>query len=347
MAKEQDQTQQTEEDTTKTAEVKEDTTAVDKAVKTSEDFDKLVDANPEDVEDTPSEEKDDTSKDSKDSETKDDSKADDKDTGKDDTEDSEKDNKDTKNATDTGESNISKEVAQKALDSGLSEEEIDQFDSDEELEKFVGIIESVMSEEDEKIDTTQKPDEKKTEDDSVIKFENESEIDPEILKGIRSLEKDNKELREEVRGLVGGMQQQQDAAFLKRFDGMVTGLGKEFADTFGIGSTDDLGRRSMAFKNRASIGKRMRAFGRGMVDAKISLPDEQELFDLAVNSLHKKKLETVKGLRLGKKTTARSKQRIGRAASKSAGNLTGQQKAVETSRKFDDLIDTTEDTPED
>lgn len=346
MAKEQDQTQDNEtQDTNADAAIeKEETASTDAAVKTSEDFDKFVDANPEDVEETPSGD-DDQTKDSKVSETKDDTKADDKDTGKDKTEVLEKDDKGTKDTTDTGESNLSKELVKRAFDSGFSDEEIEKFENDAELEKFLDVIESVMSEEDEKIDTTQKTDDKKTEDDkSKIKFDKEDEIDPEILKGIRSLEQQNKDLRDKVDGLVGGIEQQRNAEFIKRFDGYISGLGKEFADTFGTGSTNDLGKRSMAFKNRKSVGKRMRAFGQGMADSGIELPDEQELFDIALTSLHKKKLETVKGLRSSKKSAKYAKgAQLGRSATKKTGKMTGDQKAIATSRAFDEKIDTTED----
>lgn len=340
-----DQTQQTEDDTTAAAEAKEDTTAADKAVKTSEDFDKFVDANPEDVEETPPEEQDDKLKDSKDSETKDDSEPDDKDTGKEDDKDSDKDDEDKKDDTDTGESNLSKEIVKKAFDLGLSDEEIEKFENDAELQKYLDLIESVMSEEDEKIDSTQKTDDTKTEDDkSKIKFEKEDEIDPEIVKGFRFLEQQNKELRDKVDGLVGGIEQQRNAEFTKRFDGYVNGLGKEFADTFGIGSTNDLGKRSMAFKNRDAVRGRMRAFFKGMLDESQEIPDEKQLFDIALTSLHKKKMETVKGLRSSKKNAKYAKgAHVGRSATKKTGKMTGDQKAIATSKEFDELIDTTED----
>ena len=344
MAKVQDQAQQTEEETVDTAETKEDTSAIKAAVKTSEDFDKMLDT--EGVEETPPED-DDKSKVDKGSEDKDDSKADDEDTGdKDDSEDKEKDDKETKEADETGESNVSAELAKKASDYGFSDEEIAEFKDDAELEKFLGVMDSVMSEDKEdagtQADSKTRADDTK-EDDTGIKFSNEDDIDPELLKGIRALEQSNKELREKLETVVGGLQQQQQSQFIKRFDGLIEGLGKEFADTFGIGSFNDLGRRSKAYRNRQAVGQRMQAFGKGLVDQGLDLPEEQELFDLAVNSLHKKKVETIKGLRLGKKTTARSKQRIGRSATKKTGKLTGDQKAYETSRKFDEKIDTSED----
>jgi len=342
MAKEQNQAQQTE-DTTAAVETKEDTSAMDAAVKTSEDFDKLADA--EGVEKTPLE-GDDKSKDTKDSKTKDDSKADDKDTG--DKEDSKDKEKDTKEADDTGETKIT-ELEQKALDYGLSEEDIEAFEDEAALKEYVDVLDKVMSEDEEdavaqadskvkakadaKVDDTKK-------DDKGTKLDDD--VDPSIANAIKALADENKELREKLETVVGGLQQQQQSQFIKRFDGLIEGLGKEFADTFGVGSYNDLGKRSAAYRNRQAIGRRMQAFGKGLVDQGLELPDEQELFDLAVNSLHKKKVETIKGLRLGKKTTARSKQRLGRPATRTTGKLTGDQAAYETSRKFDEQVDTSE-----
>ncbi|MHC4744336.1 MAG: hypothetical protein ACYS8Z_20670, partial [Planctomycetota bacterium] len=253
-------------------------------------------------------------------------------------EDSEKDTKD--------ETELSKELVEKASALGFSDEEIEKFEDDAELEKFVDTIESVMSEEDEDSASAQaesKDKAKDTKDETLVKFENEDDIDPELLGGIRALEKDNKELRETLEGLVGRLNKQQQDQFIKRFDGMVKDLGKDYVDTFGVGSYNDLGKRSRAYRNRQAVGRRMNAFAQGMVDNGLEVPSEKEMFDLAVNSLHKNKVETVKGLRLGKKTAARSKQRIGRPATRKTGKLTGQQKAVETSRAFDEMMDTTED----
>lgn len=354
MAKEQDQTQQTEEENAEVVETTEEDTSIDKAVKTSEAFDDLIDKNPEDVEDAPPEDKDDEKKDSKESGDKDASKADDKDTGKDEDEDPDKD--DDKDADKTGddETKVSDELAKRAIDLGLTEEEIGQFSSDEELEKTVSIIESVVKEEDavETVDSTQAADTKKTEDeDTGIKFENEGDIDPEILKAFRSVEQQNKELREKVGKLEGNVQQEQqnrqaeqNRLYMKRFDGYVDGLGLDFADVFGKGSTNDLSKRSKAFKNREAVSKRMFAFGQGFQAAKETIPDEKHLFDMAINSLHGEKVKIVQGLRSGKKNRAYKKgAQVGRSATRKTGKLTGDQKALATNKAFDELIDTSED----
>lgn len=357
MAKEQDQTQQTEEENAEVGETKEDTTSTDKAVKTSEDFDKLADENPEDVEDTPSEDDNET-KESKDSEDKDASKADDEESGKEADEDSDKDDDEDEDKsvdkTIGDETKVSDELAKRATDVGLTKEEIGRFDSDEELEKTVKIIEAVVKEEDavDQMDSTQTSDTKKTEEeDTGFKYENEGDIDPEVLKGQRFLEQQNKELREKVDKLESDVQKEQDVRkaenqrqFIKRYDGYIDKLGLDFADVFGKGSLNDLSKRSQAYKNRDALRGRMYALGIGFQTANEDIPDEKQLFDLALTSLHGKKLKTVEGLRSQKKNKDYAKgAKIGRAATKKTGKLTGDQKAIKTNVEFDQLIDTAED----
>ena len=353
MAKEQDQTQQTEEDKAATAEVKEDTTAVDKAVKTSEDFDKVVDADAKDVEDTPSEDKDDKTKDSKDSEKKDDPKADDKDTGdKDDTKDSDK-------GGDKGETEISDELNQKALDLGLTEEELKDFDSAEALEKIVSDIEKAVAVDEpaKKVDSAQatdkKVDKKKDEDtegDDSLKLDNEEDIDAGIVKGMKSLKQENTELRERVDKLTTNIEQEKQSRlqevqtqFGKRMDTMVDKLGLEFAPIFGKGSIAKLDRTSNAFKARDSVRAHMRGIAVGFSESGVEIPDEQKLFDMAIRHLHEETINRVEGLRSSKKGAKYAKgAKLGRSATKKTGKLTGDQKAIESSKAFDELIDMTE-----
>ena len=352
MAKEEDQTQQTDEDKAATAEVKEDTTAVDKAVKTSEAFDKDIDDNPEDVEDTPPEDKDDKSKDSKGSEKKDDSKADEKDTG------DKEDTKDSDKGGDKSKAEISDELNQKALDLGLTEEELKDFDSAEALEKIVSDIEKAVAidEPAKKADSAQTADKDKKKDedtkgDKSLKFENEDEIDPELLKGMKSLEQTNKEQRERIDKLENNIEQEKQVRlqevqtqFAKRMDGMVGKLGLEFAGIFGKGPIAKLDRTSSAFKARDSVRAHMRGIAVGLAESGTEIPDEQKLFDMAVRYLHEEKVNTVNGLRSSKKGAKYAKgAKLGRSATKKTGKLTGDQKAIETSKAFDEQIDMTED----
>jgi hypothetical protein len=146
-----------------------------------------------------------------------------------------------------------------------------------------------------------------------------------------------------VNSLVSGIEAQGRREFVKRFDGMIDAQGLEFADTFGKGPTDNLGLRTKAFKNRDAVRGRMHALATAITADGQAMPDEQHLFDLAMTTLFKDKMETVKSARMHKKTTKRSKQaRVGRAATRKTGSLTGLQKAYQTSKDFDEMIDTSE-----
>lgn len=346
MSKENDQTQDNQEDTTAVVEEQ----VPEAAMKTSEDFDKKLDE--EGVEDTPpSAESDDKSEDT--------DSADDKDAGQEDT--TGADDKGEDDATEQAdEPKVSEAISKRALDIGLTQEEIATFSNDADLEKTVSILESVVSEPDETADAettgsdTGKADEK-AEDESVLKFENEDDIDPELLKNIKSMESHYKDkldkqaeqidtLSKQVNEIVGQRQSEERQAFVGRFDKMIDDLGLEWADTFGKGKTTELGKRSPAYKARDTVRARMHAFGKGLVDSGQELPEESQLFSLAINSLYGDKAKTIAGARSQQKASAHTKgARVGRAASKKSGKASPHARAVETSRKFDDLIDMSED----
>lgn len=336
------------------------------AVKTSKDFDAKIDA--EGVEDAgdddlvPAKDKpgDDDSADKKDADDTDDSKpeGDDKDSADD------KDDDQTPAADDDkskeSESKVSDEFRQKGRDVGMTDEEIDEFPDDESIERTIRIFENVIrddsSEGDVKPGQAQTPaaDASKSPekgDDKTpgfdLKFKNEDEIDPEILANMKAMDEHYKgqiqALSERVEGLLGQLQQQQVEKFMGRFDEHIEKLGSEFTDVFGKGKTLDLSTRSLGRRNRDTLRKRMYAFAKGLADAGETVPSEDQLFDTALNSLHGKKVMAVQGLRSQKAMKKRGSQRLGRAATKPTGKATPDERAIETSKKFDDLIDTSED----
>jgi hypothetical protein len=376
MAKEQDQSQTTEEEKTveqlaEEAALNEEEIAIATATKTSEEFDKRLDEDGV-ADETPSDSKDKGGDDKgsaakKDDATeKDDSKAegDDKDSAPTKEEDGKVDVKDDGKST---ELKIDKALAQRGRDIGLLDEEMSAYSSEKDLEQTINIVESIARESAEQDSTAQqtaqKPDKtsdtKKDDDGEAekgfkLEFKDEAEIDPEILKNMKGMQshyegllkksqEEVKALRGQVEGTVGKINQEETTRFMGRFDGMVKELGQDFADTFGEGATDDLSKRSSAHKNRSAVLGRMYAFANGLSEAGQTIPDEQQLFEIAVNSLHGQKMKNTSGARMKKKTDERSKQALGRAATRRTGSLTPDQKALETSKKFDNLIDTTED----
>ena len=359
MAKEQDQTQekQEQEDTKSEADLateKEDQEASAKAVKTSEDFDKKLDD--EDVEDkTPSSEKEETTETD---ETK--TEGDDKDAAKEKVEDDKVAAEKVDDAVkdEKVESKISDEVSKRTIELGLTEEEIAEFETDSDLNKTLEVIDSIIESTERQENVAQEPAPKKsqdtkgkTEDDGSgfkLTFKNEDEIDPELLTNIKGMQKHYedqiKELRNNVNSLTDNFKAEETRRAIGHFDELIEKLGDEFTDTFGKGPSSELSRRGLANKNRTAVRNRMYAFAQGLNDARQNVPEIQQLFDITVRSLFGKKMSNVEGLRMHKKTTARSKGgKIGRSAARQTGTLTPQQKAVETSRKFDDLIDTAED----
>ena len=354
MAKEADQTQET----IDTTEVKDDVQVEQaeskpdkshaKAVKASEDFDKLLDEHGVEDDNPPAPK----AKKDKVFETEEEPETDDKNSGKDDDEVKDDEVKDEQTETEGDEVNVSAKLAKEAVDLGLTPEEVAEFKSDEELSKTLGILKSVLSDtEDEKPVSQQvtppAKNGKKTEPESVFKFENEDEIDPGLLAGIRKGEKfyqdQIKALSDKVDAMQNGVAQEKKQQFVKLFDGMVNELGLEFADVFGKGSTAELSKRSIAFKNRDAVRAHMYAYARGLSEAGMPVPDEKSLFHTALVSLHGEKLKAVEGLRTSKKGADYAKgARVLKPATRKAAGLTSMQKAIETSKKFDDLIDTSE-----
>lgn len=319
-----------------------------KAVKTSENFDKkLAEEGVED--DTPPAPKADKSKEDKKSQTEEEPEADAQDSGKDKSKAEEQVPAEPKG----DELNVSEKLAKEAVDLGLTPEEVAEFKSDDELTKTLNIIKSVLADTEEAPAGSQQqvPPDKKAKDESVpdtdLKFENEDEIDPGLLKGIKAMQKHYeaqiKTLSEKVDAMQSNVTQERQAQFVKRFDDMIDKMGIEFAEVFGKGSTKDLSRRSMAFKNRDAVRMHMYAYAKGLTEAGLPLPDEQGLFNVALHSLNGEKLKAVEGLRSSRKADAYAKgTRAGRPATRQAARLNPMQKAIETSKEFDDLIDTSE-----
>jgi hypothetical protein len=357
MAKEADQTQET----IDTTEVKDEVQAeqkdtksdenLAKAVKTSEKFDEKLAEEGVDDDSLPAP-KDSKSKKDNQSQTEEETETDVKDSGKVDDEVKGDEVKDEQTQTEGDELKVSEKLAKEAVDLGLTPEEVAEFENDDELTKTLNIIKSVLADtEDAPAGSQQQaPPDKKVKEDSVpdaLKFENEDEIDPGLLKGIKAMQKHYEEqiktLSEKVDAMQSNVTQERQTQFVKRFDDMVDKLGIEFAEVFGKGSTKDFSKRSMAFKNRDAVRAHMYAYARGLSEAGLPIPDEQALFNVALHSLHGEKVKTIEGLRSSRKADAYAKgSRTGRPATRKAAGLNPMQRAIETSKKFDDLVDTSE-----
>lgn len=334
---------------------KEEKAAEDKATKTSEKFDERIDAEgvEGDEETPPAAEPGDDDKDKGD-------KDEPKPKGDEETPPEEKDESKETPAPDADkdtEVKVSKEVAERAIELGLTEEEIADFASDADATKTLNIIQNIVDDE-EPPATPQGPDaqtpaekpavEAAKEDEGFkLTFEKEDDVDPEILANLQGMDKHYKgkveALSNQVNELLDKLQEQDAGRFMGRFDGMIKELGKDFESEFGTGATKDLSRRGGAKKARIAVRTRIYAFAKGLHDAGENVPSEQQLFDMAVNTLHSKKMKNISGQRSQEASKTRRKQVIGKPAAGRKGDKTPLQKAYATSAKFDELIDTSED----
>lgn len=349
MAKKKDQTPETEDQPTaeqiaeQEAQDKEDARADEAAAKVSEDFDALIDA--EDVEETPSEGDDEPQEETHEAD--------------DDVEETPSEDKGDDEQGDD-DLTISSELHKRAADVGITEDEIAGFSDESDLERSVGIMESIAREQRDKeaaqeasgpakpgkdeVGDEQKPADKAPE------FENEDELDPVILKHLKAQNQKIAEFEEREKTRDAKLQDREDKDkarrendALEQFDKRIAGLDKSFVETFGEGATNKMSARSLQHKNRMALGRHLTALGTAMVEAGTELPTSDRLFEMSLHNVFQKQVEAVQGGKLHAKTTKRSRQRIGRGSTKKTGTMTRQQSAVQVSEAFDELIDASEE----
>ena len=337
MGKQTTQTQDNDQKQDEIIDTTEDDKSTATAVKTSEEFDKKLDD--EGIDESLSED-DEQAKDSgdkKDDSESDDTGGDDEDSGKTETEDEE---------AQTGDEDVlDQDLVDQAIELGFKTEEIALHKNNDELERTIQIFANIRPS---KIrqEQTQTPAEKadtEKKDEGTIEFEDEEDIDPGILKAVRELEKQNKDLRQIVERVTGDIQLRQQQEFENGFDKMIEELGTDYEDVFGSGKGSEINQVSSAFRNRKAMIKRMHSIAAGYNAAKERIPSDQELFDQALYSLHKNKMSKVRSKKLSEKGQLQKGKKAGiPASSRTQKPATGLEKAIATSRKFDELIDTSE-----
>ena len=347
MAKDKDQTQENLEEAPtpeQVAEQQETEKAEKAALKVQEDFDKHIDES-DDVEETPLEDDDEQPE------------GDDKPADDDDDEIPSEDAGDDDAEGDDDVPEFSPELLKRATDIGLIPEEIAEFKDDADLERSVRIMENIAKDDDkgeqtpilQGNETPAKKDgdaEKPAADPSELVIENEDELDPSIVRIMKAQHKKNYELEqklaeqgERLQAEENRLRNERSKEAMARFDKRIEDLGTDFHDTFGKGETLDMSNRSLARQNRNLLGKHMIGLAKGLAAAGLDVPSEDRLFEMAMHNVFQKKVESVQGAALHAKTSKRSRQRIGRGATKKTGRLTPRQAAVKVSEDFDELID--------
>ena len=249
-------------------------------------------------------------------------------------------------------SGISDDIRQRATDLGMTPGEIAEFKDDADIEKTIKVLEGIDEKNEEpetpasepaKPRAKEKGDELKPADSDELVIENEDEIDPIIVKIMKDQHKRNLELEarqaELDAKLTAGEQRakaEREKVAMERFDEKITGLGKDYRDLFGEGATLKMSTRSTARKNRNKLGRHMVALGNAMAATGDEEITADALFKMSLNNVFYKEVEAIKGGELLEKTTRRSRQRTGRAATRKIGEkLTREQDTIQYNKDFD------------
>ena len=313
----------------------------EEAIKIADDFDKRIDEEGVDDEDTPSEEK------------KEDKKGEEKDTAEKVSE------EDTTEEDEADEDILSDDLLTRAVQSGLNLEEAKSFGSSKALETALSHIERVASKNDnttEKVETKEegyKPFELKQ---FELKFENEEDIDPEILESVKGINDHYKTQMEamnthiaeqlkavttQVQSVEGNISNQESLTFEKNFDSMVNEVESDYKTELGKGTGREIAKDSVQMTNRMNVINAMAAINKVRTDGGNKALPEKEAFNQALTMVFADKAKEITTKKTVSKLTKRSKQAIG-TPSGQKGKLDPYDKAVEASVKFDAKIDSEE-----
>lgn len=225
---------------------------------------------------------------------------------------------------------------------GLTQEEVEKFDSVEALEKTLDIIEARSE---------KKPVEKTKEEiaaeQKAIEEANKPYscgLDPEVydqgvIKAIDSLGNtlltELKTLKAENETLKAHNVEQIRRKNTEWFDSKIASLGEAYEDIFGKGTIDDMDVKSTVFKNRAKLDVEIKTLRRGYLSSGRAIPSNDKLFDMALSIAFKNKQKQVALEPTKKKLQARASQTIGKGSSA----VNSADTALSIQRKFDKLID--------
>jgi len=256
---------------------------------------------------------------------------------------------------------LSDELLQRAEAVGISKEDATAVGNPKALEASVSILESrSQKQDDDKKEGDEKDGDSKGGDKSADKGDEEDkpydcgldpkEWEPELIESLNKQGQQQqdtiKELRKDVEGLKGELASERKSAgareaeaFTEQFDGMVSGLGDDFADELGKGTIDDLDANSQEYKNRVAVQDKMIVLANGYASSKKGKPPSvQGLFEEAVQLVFPNKKAAVAVKEVSKKAKARASQSIGRGAD-SGRKKTGSDKALDANIEFDKKLD--------
>lgn len=329
-----------------------DTKAHDSAVDTSKEFDKLGDDEDEDEAEAETKEEEEKEKETKEktdeaSEEKDSTEEESDKKGEEENAATEK--KDEKEEQEADDKVIGDDLIERAVRQGYSISAAKSFGSVEALKTTLELLESKSAA---STQTKAKDDEKDTEkaveelkfEPVKIEFENEADLDPELVAKIKAINEGNTKNFEQVTKTLNELRAQlaekttsDDTAsvnaIMAEVEAGYAGLGKDYETLVGTGLTDNI-TDTTQIANRKQVVSAMRAIDIVDNDNGIakSTPD---LFKAAVKQVFSDKQAELTNKKVAKTLTERNKQVVNNPSGKVKAAITGGQAAVDTSKAFD------------
>lgn len=211
---------------------------------------------------------------------------------------------------------IPDELAKKAKDAGLSDDDIKDF-SPSQLEKVVSLMPKKEVAEDKEEKSEEQP---KADDEFKIELD-EDLYDPDICKAMKSTAEQINALKSQLNEVSAGYKQSQVANAERQFESMVNSLDDNFNDLLGKGSVHDIGSDSEQFTNRCKVMEEMNAIASGYESTGKQLPKPQELFERAVNAVFGDSIKTNTRKSLASQLKKRSSNILNRSSSKAKSGL--------------------------
>ena len=204
----------------------------------------------------------------------------------------------------------------KAKKLGISDEDIKLFNSPEQLQRLINLVEPNVSidKSEHKIDN---PAEKQQTSDSDFKLALDPELyDPQMYNALQSTAKEINGIKSALNNVLSVIDRQNAQSFEQEFESMLSGLGDEFSETMGKGSLSEIGRDNDYYKNRCKLIDEMNTMAAGYSQTGKSMPAPKELFQRAVNGLFSDVIKKNTLKQISDKVQKRSSQIISRPTGK-------------------------------
>jgi hypothetical protein len=187
-----------------------------------------------------------------------------------------------------------------------------------------------------------------------IKFENEAEVDPEIVKTVKGVNEHYakqfqamnsyysgavRTLVNEVVALRTELTETSTVSRTEKFDGQIASLGTEFESVFGKGGIDEIDRNSPSFANRSKLWDEIKVLEKGYKAQGKPVPNYKTLFNKALQSAFGGHVKDAEGKKVALQITRRDKLRINPPSGSDGKQLTKDEKLVKASEDFDKKLE--------